>query len=127
MDICIYVLLLVVEVVCIFSLTSHTYELCTRVLSSHRTRRDSGAVIMGRSPLLIVTGFLAQIVTDIMTCRVVITSWSLRSRSCYWDLVYMTRAIWGPLGVRVLDLSLKHASYLTLVDHLTLGFSVSSK
>src|ERR1044072_2017825 len=114
LDICIYVLLLVVDIVCIFSLTSHTYELYTRVLSSHRTRRDSSVVIMGRSPLLIVTGFLAQIVTDIMTCRIVITSWSLRSRSCYWDLVYMTRAIWGPLGVRVLDLSLKKSLVIRL-------------
>src|ERR1044072_1497280 len=112
LDICIYVLLLVVDVVCIFSLTSHTYELYTRVLSSHRTRRDSGVVIMGRSLLLIVTGFLAQIVTDIMTCRVVITSWSLRSISCYWDLVYMTRAICGPLAMRILDLSLNHAQVI---------------
>src|ERR1044072_7530239 len=100
LDICIYVLLLVVDVVCIFSLTSHTFELYTRVLASHRTRRDSSVIIMGRSPLLIVIGFLTQIVTDIMTRRIVVTSWSLQSRSCYWDLVYKIRAIWGPIVVR---------------------------
>ena len=41
LDICIYVLLLVVEVVCIFSLTSHTFGLYTRA-SKPRNRMCVG-------------------------------------------------------------------------------------
>src|ERR1044072_4393753 len=73
---------------------AHTFGLYRRVLFRQRIRRGSNVVIMGRSPLLIVIGSPAQIVTDNMTCRIVIAKRSLRSILCYQVLVHMTGAIW---------------------------------